>query len=66
MKKNIGKVDKIARILFGSTIIVIGASMNSVYGILGIVPIITAQVGVCPLYALMHISTKTKQLISKK
>lgn len=66
MKKNIGKVDKTIRILLGATIIAIGAHMNSVYGILGIVPIITAQVGLCPLYTVLHISTKPRQLLSKK
>ena len=66
MKKNIGKVDKTVRILLGATIIAIGAHMNNVYGILGIIPIITAQVGLCPLYTLLHISTKPKQILIKK
>ncbi len=62
MKKNIGKVDRIARILLGSAIIIVGANMNSVFGVLGIIPIVSSQIGFCPLYTLLGINTNSKEL----
>lgn len=60
MKKNIGKIDKRIRVLIGATIIVIGAQIGSVWGVLGVVPIIISDIGISPLYALFHISTIPK------
>ncbi|HET6225549.1 MAG TPA: DUF2892 domain-containing protein [Bacteroidia bacterium] len=60
MKKNIGRIDRIARIFIGMLIILIGAYYKSIWGILGMVPIITSQIGVCPLYSLFHFSTISK------
>ena len=57
MEKNIGKTDKRIRILIGILIVIIGAYFNSVWGVLGMIPIITSQLEVCPLYSLLHIST---------
>ena len=64
MEKNIGKTDKAIRMLIGILIIVIGAYENSVWGVLGMIPVITAAAGVCPLYKLFHINTNSK--INKK
>ena len=67
MKKNIGKLDKTLRVLLGIAIILFGANNNSVWGIMGIIPIITAQIGVCPLYSILGISTCPRvQLNSKR
>lgn len=67
MKKNIGKLDKTLRVLLGIVIILFGANNNSVWGIMGIIPIITAQIGVCPLYSILGISTCPRvQLNSKR
>jgi hypothetical protein len=60
MENNIGKTDKGLRILIGIAIVVIGAYFNSVWGVLGMIPIITSQIGVCPIYSLLHISTVSK------
>lgn len=57
MEKNIGRTDKRIRLLIGVTTILVGAYANSVWGVLGIVPIITAQIGICPLYRLFQINT---------
>lgn len=57
MEKNIGKMDKLIRLLLGSFIIIVGAYDKSVWGVLGMVPVITASSGVCPLYSLFHINT---------
>ena len=67
MDINIGKVDKIIRVLLGSFVIILGAHLNGVWGVFGIIPIITVQVGICPLYLLLGINTVPKDaLINKK
>jgi hypothetical protein len=60
MEKNIGKTDKGIRVLIGVIIIVAGAYFNSVWGILGMIPIVTSQMGVCPIYSLLHIHTMSE------
>lgn len=61
MKKNVGQVDKFARILFGLGIGALGYFFNSWLGLLGIVPIAMAFIGFCPLYSLFGISTCKKK-----
>ena len=57
MTKNIGKVDKAARIVVGVILIVLGMMTNSLLGLIGIIPIVTAFLGTCPLYTLLNINT---------
>lgn len=61
MKKNIGRADKIIRICLGIFIIVIGINMKSVWGVLGMIPIITSEIGVCPAYLPFGFSTVSKK-----
>jgi predicted RND superfamily exporter protein len=57
MKCNVGKAEKIIRILFGAIIILLGVYFKSWWGIVGLIPIITGLCGNCPLYTLFGIST---------
>ena len=57
MKRNIGTSDRIFRIAAGLAIIIIGLVAKSWWGIIGIVPIITASVGHCPAYLPLGINT---------
>ncbi len=57
MKRNIGKTDRIVRVLIGLIIIALGAYFKSWWGAIGLLPIITAAVGWCPPYRLLGIST---------
>ena len=57
MKKNVGSTDKILRYILGILIIALGLVYNSWWGIIGLVPIFTAAMGWCPLYALFKTST---------
>ncbi len=57
MTKNIGKVDKVARIVVGVIFIVLGMMTGSWLGIIGIIPIATAFFGTCPLYDLLKMNT---------
>jgi hypothetical protein len=60
MTANVGSADKIIRIVLGLVILVVGYLNQSWWGLVGLVPIITAFVGFCPAYGLVGISTKTK------
>lgn len=57
MKKNVGSTDKIIRIILGLAIIIIGIITQSLWGLIGLIPIVTALIGWCPLYLPFGIST---------
>ena len=63
MKKNMGAVDKIIRILLAIVVIVLylNGSITGVaaiiLGIVAFVFIVTSLIGFCPLYAVLKIST---------
>lgn len=60
MKKNVGKVDRILRIILGLLIGVAGIYFQNWWGLIGIIPVATALVNFCPLYAPLGISTCKK------
>lgn len=57
MKRNVGNVDRIVRIVAGLAVVAAGVYFQSWLGALGLVFIGTALVGFCPLYTLLGIST---------
>ncbi len=62
MKCNMGKVDRIIRIVIGILLIaglffVSGTLLKAILGIIGLVMILTAATGFCPLYVPFGIST---------
>ncbi|MDA3872284.1 MAG: DUF2892 domain-containing protein [Candidatus Marinimicrobia bacterium] len=57
MKCNVGKTDKIIRIILGIVIGVIGIYYKSWWGLIGIIPIITGLISWCPIYMPFKIST---------
>lgn len=61
MKSNIGNIDKLIRIIVGLLIIIAGVYFKSWWGLIGIIPIIVAVIGWCPLYVPFGISTRRKQ-----
>jgi len=60
MKCNIGKTDKNLRIIAGLLIIVGGAYMQSPWGLVGFVPLLTGIFRFCPAYCPLGISTVKK------
>ena len=65
MKNNVGKTDKAIRIVLGILIAAIGIYFKSWWGVLAIVPLVTAFTGFCPLYKLLGIhSDKTNITVS--
>lgn len=57
MKCNVGKTDRIIRVILGVGIIAIGVYLKSWWGAIGVMPIITAAIGWCPAYLPFGIST---------
>ena len=61
MQRNVGKTDKIIRIVIGLGIIIAGIYLKSWWGAVGIVPIITAAIGWCAAYVPLGISSCGKK-----
>lgn len=57
MEKNIGGVDRIVRLLIGIVIVALGIYYESWWGLIGLIPILTAIIGFCGLYVPLGIST---------
>jgi hypothetical protein len=57
MKKNIGKTDKVIRVILGLAIGAVGIYFQSWWGLLGLIPLVTAITGTCGLYLPFGIST---------
>lgn len=57
MKKNVGTTDKIIRVVIGIAIIIVGVYFKSWWGVIGVIPLISAALGWCPLYIPLKIST---------
>jgi hypothetical protein len=61
MGKNVGSADKIVRIVIGLALLwyaLLAAPTGwNWIGWLGIIPLVTAVVGVCPLYSILGVST---------
>ena len=57
MKHNVGKADRIIRIIIGLAIGAAGFYFNSWLGLIGIIPIFTGAINWCPLYAPFKINT---------
>lgn len=57
MKANVGKADKVIRIVLGVAIIAAGIYFKSWWGVIGIIPILTAAISWCPLYTPLGIKT---------
>ena len=60
---NEGKIDRILRVIVGVGVIAWGVMNNNWLGAIGLVPLGTALIGWCPLYAILGINTgcKTKE-----
>lgn len=65
MSANIGLVDRIVRIVLGLALIAFAlglvgpATGFNWLGWIGVVPLVTAIVGSCPLYSLLRLSTRS-------
>ena len=58
MKKNIGNVERIVRVVLGILVVSLAfVGPRSSWAFLGIIPIVTGSIGYCPPYALLGIDT---------
>ncbi len=57
MKKNVGRIDRCARIIIGVAAIAVGVVFQSWWGALGLIPLVTAFVRWCPAYSIFRIKT---------
>ena len=60
MKCNVGKTDRIIRVILGACIIAGGVYFQSWWGAIGAVLILTAAIGWCPAYAPFGLSSCKK------
>ena len=60
MKRNVGTVVRIIRILAGVAIAAVGIYFRNWLGLIAIIPLATGIVGICPLYLPFGISTRRK------
>ena len=58
MKTNEGSLDRVLRVVVGLVLLGLTLSGNiGVWGWIGVVPLATGAVGMCPLYALLGLNT---------
>jgi len=60
MQLNIGKPERVIRVIVGLVIIGAGVYYQSWWGAIGLVPVFTGILGWCPPYQLLGISTNKK------
>ena len=64
MKVNIGSADKVVHIVVGLallSLLVLDPGKARWFGLVGLVPLLTAFVGFCPLYTLLGVNTCPKR-----
>lgn len=60
MTKNVGSIDRAIRVVLGVALLAFAFMSTSSYawlGYIGIVPLLTAAIGSCPLYSILGLST---------
>jgi hypothetical protein len=57
LKKNVGYVDSIVRVIIGAMIVGIGLYFDSWWGFLGLIPVFSGAVSFCPIYRMLNMDT---------
>jgi hypothetical protein len=60
MTKNIGSVDRVLRVVIGAALLafaIFSAQPYAWIGYIGVVPLLTAALGWCPLYSILGVAT---------
>ncbi len=60
MKQNVGTIDRVIRVVLGVALItfaLIGEGVTAKFGWIGVIPLLTAFVGFCPLYTLLGVNS---------
>lgn len=61
MNLNIGRLDRLIRVLTGALLIGAGIYDQTWWGAVGVIPLATGIAGICPIYYLLGINTKSKR-----
>ncbi len=59
MKTNVGFIDRVVRLILGCAILAAGYYYQSWWGLVGLVPLLTAFFGYCPAYLPFGLNTCT-------
>jgi len=58
MKRNVGSIDRTLRVLIGLGLISLAfVGPHTPWGWIGVIPLLTAVVGLCPLYSILGVNT---------
>ncbi len=58
MPRNVGTLDRIARIVLGLVLLsLVFVGPQTLWGLIGLVPLLTGAVGTCPAYSLVGLNT---------
>jgi hypothetical protein len=58
MKRNVGGVDRIVRIVIGLVLVVLGFTTIGWWGAFAAIPLLTGALGWCPLYVPFNFATR--------
>jgi hypothetical protein len=71
MKKNVGSIDKVVRIILAAVLVgllfakVVTGTLAIVAVILGVILLFTSAVSFCPIYAALGLTSRKKEILSK-
>jgi hypothetical protein len=66
MKSNVGTMDRLLRVVVGLVLVLLAATDRiGMWGWIGVVPLLTAFVGYCPLYQLLGMRTNASGGVSR-
>jgi len=57
LKKNVGYIDSIIRVIVGALIVGLGLYFDSYWGFIGLIPVFSGAVSFCPIYRLLNMET---------
>ncbi len=58
MSRNEGTIDRVLRVVLGLILLsLVFVGPQTMWGLIGIVPLVTVLVGICPLYSVLGVST---------
>jgi hypothetical protein len=59
MQANVGGIDRTLRIVIGSLLLLVSMTSNAIglWGVLGMIPIVSGFMRFCPLYSIIGVST---------
>jgi hypothetical protein len=62
LKKNVGYLDSIIRVIFGALIVGFGLYYNSFLGFIGLIPVFSGALSFCPIYRILNTTTLSPDL----